>query len=143
MSVDTNVDGMRLEKPRPLPTPTTQPFWDGLAAGEVRIQQCSDCGGWVFYPRSRCSHCLGDRLEWRTVTGAGTIFTFSVATQATFPAFADEVPQIIAVVELPEGVHMTTTIVDAAPEDVRVGAAVTPVFDRGDDGLTLLRHRLA
>lgn len=137
------IDRTDVPKPRPLPTPTTQPFWDGLAADEVRIQHCLDCQGWVFYPRSRCSHCLGDRLEWRTVSGAGVIFTFSVATQATFPAFADEVPQIIAVVELPEGVHMTTTIVDASPDDVRVGAAVEPVFDHGDDGLTLLRHRLA
>lgn len=143
MSDDVNADDQRMRKPRPLPTPTTQPFWDALAAEQVRIQRCLDCQGWVFYPRSRCSHCLGDRLEWRTVSGAGVIFTFSVATQATFPAFADEVPQIIAVVELPEGVRMTTTIVGAEPGAVRVGAAVEPVFDHGDDGLTLLRHRLA
>jgi uncharacterized OB-fold protein len=130
-------------KPRPVPTPTSEPFWDGLAVEEVRLQHCLDCGGWVFYPRSRCSHCLGDRLEWRAVSGAGLIFTFSVATQPTFSAFADEVPQIIAVVELPEGVHLTTTIVEADPADVRVGASVVPVFDHGDDGLTLLRYRLA
>ncbi len=132
-----------LVKPRPVPTPTSRPFWDGLAAEEVRIQRCADCGGWVFYPRSRCSHCLSGRLEWRTVDGAGVVFTFSAATQATFPAFADEVPQVIAVVELPEGVHLTTTIVGAAPDDVRVGAAVVPVFDHGADGMTLLRYRLA
>jgi uncharacterized OB-fold protein len=139
MSADTSM----VPKPRPLPTPTTQPFWDGLAAEEVRLQRCAACGGWVFYPRSRCSHCLSDRLEWRTVDGTGVIFTFSVATQATFPAFVDEVPQIIAVVELPEGVRLTTTIVGAEPAEVRVGAPVAPVFDHGDDGLTLLRYRLA
>jgi uncharacterized OB-fold protein len=130
-------------KPRPVPTPTSQPFWDGLAADEVRLQRCEDCGGWVFYPRSRCSHCLSDRLEWHTVSGEGTIWTFSVATQATFPAFADEVPQIIAVVALPEGVHLTTTIVGAEPGAVRVGALVSPVFEHAEDGTTLLRYRLA
>jgi len=129
-------------KPRPLPTPTSQPFWDALAEERIVLQRCEACGGWIFYPRSRCSHCLSDRLVWEEVSGGATVFTFSVARQATFPAFVDEVPQIIAVVELVEGVHMTTTIVDAEPEQVRIGAAVVPVFDHGDDGRTLLRHRL-
>lgn len=129
-------------KPRPLPTPTSQPFWDALDEDRVVLQHCSDCGGWVFYPRSRCSHCLSDRLVWEEVSGAATVFTFSVARQATFPAFVDDVPQIIAVVELPEGVHMTTTIVGAHPEEVSIGAVVVPMFDHGDDGRTLLHHRL-
>jgi uncharacterized protein len=129
-------------KPRPVPTPTSQPFWDALAEERIVLQHCADCGGWVFYPRSRCSHCLSDRLLWEEVPGAATVFTFSVARQPTFPAFADDVPQVIAVVELAEGVHMTTTIVGAEPEAVRVGAAVTPVFDHGADGRTLLHHRL-
>jgi uncharacterized protein len=130
-------------KPRPLPTPTSQPFWDALAEERVVLQHCTACGGWVFYPRSRCSHCLSDALVWEEVSGEATVFTFSVARQPTFPAFADEVPQIIAVVELPQGVHMTTTIVGTDPAAVRVGAAVVPVFEHGADGLTLMHHRLA
>ena len=46
------------------------------------------------------------------------IFTFTVTRQPTTPSFADEVPQIIAVVELTEGVHVTSVIVDAEPEQV-------------------------
>jgi len=66
-----------------------------------------------------------------------------VARQATAPPFVDEVPQIIAIVELAEGVRFTTNLVDVAPEDVRVGMRVQPVFDHGDDGMTLLRYRPA
>jgi uncharacterized OB-fold protein len=55
----------------------------------------------------------------------------------------DEVPQIVTVVELDEGVRLSTTLVDVDPDAVRVGMAVTPAFDHGADGTTLLRYRPA
>jgi len=130
-----------LAKPRPQPTPVSQPFWDALRAERVDLQRCDDCGRWVHYPRSRCPACLSDRLTWTTVDGLGTVYTFTVAEQATAPPFADEVPQLLAVVELTEGVRMSTTLVDVDPADISVGMPVAPVFDHGDDGLTLLRFR--
>ncbi|MEQ8485132.1 MAG: Zn-ribbon domain-containing OB-fold protein [Pseudomonadales bacterium] len=128
-----------LAKPMPHPTPVSRPFWDGLMAGRVMIQRCGDCDAWVFYPRSRCHHCLSDRLDWRQVSGAGTLYTFTIARQPTAPFFADEVPQRLAVVELDEGVRLTSTLVDVADEDVRVGMRLRPVFDRVADEVTLLR----
>lgn len=132
-----------LAKPRPRPTPTSKPFWDALRAERVDLQRCDDCGRWVHYPRSRCPNCMSPRLSWHTVDGSAHVYSFSTARQPTAPPFADEVPQIIAVVELLEGVRVTTTLVDVRPEDVRVGMAVAPVFDHGDDGITLLRYRPA
>ena len=129
----------QLEKPLPLPTPVTKPFWAGLAEGRIRIQRCLDCDRWVFYPRSHCNHCLSDRLEWREVSGAATLYTFTVTRQPTAPFFADEVPQRLAVVELAEGVRMTSTLVDVAEADIRVGMRLKPVFDRVTDSVTLLR----
>jgi len=130
-----------LPKPRPQPTPVSQRFWDALRAERVDLQRCDDCGRWVYYPRSRCPTCLSDRLTWTTVEGLGTVYTFTVAEQATAPPFADEVPQLLAVVELTEGVRVSTTLVDVDPARVSVGMPVAPVFDHGDDGLTLLRFR--
>lgn len=132
-----------IPKPRPVPTPVTQPFWDALREDRIVVQHCDACDGWVHYPRRRCSHCLSDRLSFREVDGAATVYTYTVARQATAPPFADEVPQIIAIVELLPGVRVTTTLVDVAPEDVRIGMPVAPVFDHGDDGATLLRYRPA
>lgn len=129
----------RLEKPLPRPTPVTQPFWTGLAEGRLRVQRCLDCGGWVFYPRSHCSHCLSERLEWRDVSGAATLYTFTITRQPTAPFFADEVPQRLAVVELAEGIRMTSTLVDVADADIRVGMKLKPVFDRVSDTVTMLR----
>ena len=132
-----------LRKPRPRPTPTSQPFWDALRAERVDIQRCDDCGHWVHYPRYRCPNCLSAFLSWHTVSGLGTVYSFSIARQATAPVFDDEVPQIITVVELPEGVRFSTTLVGVEPAAVRIGLPVTPVFDHGADGITLLRYRPA
>jgi uncharacterized OB-fold protein len=127
------------DAPRPVPIVVTRPFWDGLAVDEVRLQQCRACDAWVFYPRPRCSTCLSDNLDWHTVSGRGTVYTYTVARQATHPAFADQVPQLLAVVELAEGVRITTTLVGLRSDDVRIGLPVTPVFDHGSNGITLLR----
>ena len=132
-----------IPKPRPLPTPVSQPFWDALRDERIVVQHCNACDQWVHYPRNRCSHCLSDQLEFRPVDGSAVVYTFTVARQATAAPFADEVPQIITIVELDEGVRFTTNLVDVAPEDVRVGMRVAPVFDHGSDGMTLLRYRPA
>jgi len=134
---------LKLEKPLPRPTPVTQPFWDGLSEGEVRLQRCDDCGRWVFYPRSHCNHCLSEALSWHTVSGEGTLYTFTIARQPTSPHFADDLPQHLAVVELEEGVRLTTTLVNVADEDIRIGMALKPVFDRVSDEATLLRFEPA
>ena len=130
-----------LPKPRPHPTPVSQRFWDALREERVELQHCDDCGRWVYYPRSRCPACLSDRLTWTAVAGDGFVYTFTVAEQPTAPPFADEVPQLLAVVELTEGVRMSTTLVDVRPDMIDIGLSVVPVFDHGDDGITLLRFR--
>ena len=133
-------------KPRPVPTPVSQPFWDALREERVELQRCDACGRWVYYPRSRCPACLSDRLTWTPVDGLGTVYTFTVAEQPTAPPFADEVPQLLAVVELTEGVRLSTTLVDVERDAIRVGLPVAPVFDHAaddddGDGITLLRFR--
>ncbi|MGY9074377.1 MAG: Zn-ribbon domain-containing OB-fold protein [Acidimicrobiales bacterium] len=125
----------------PMPTPTSQPFWDALAEGRVDIQRCGQCESWVYYPRARCPQCLSDQLTWTTISGEGNVYTFTVARQPTTPAFSEVENPIIAVVELDEGVRVTTSLEGVAPADVRVGMRVGPVFAPADDGMWLLRHQ--
>jgi uncharacterized OB-fold protein len=131
-----------MDKPLPIPTPKTQPFWDALKAHRVDIQQCDACHRWVFFPRAHCPHCFSQSLTWRTVAGTGEIHTFTLSRLPTLPEFADELPQKLAVVELDEGVHLNTTLVGIPEDQIRVGMRVKPVFD--DTGeITLLRYTAA
>lgn len=132
-----------LVKPLPVPTPISRPFWEGLANGKVRIQQCDACGTWVFYPRSRCSCCLSDQLRWRDVSGNGSLYTFTIARQPTSPHFANETPQLLAVVELDEGVRLTSNLVDVDEADIQVGMRVKACFERVSPDITLLKFQPA
>ncbi|NBA93728.1 OB-fold domain-containing protein [Pseudomonas sp. R5(2019)] len=128
-------------KPMPLHTSLSAPFWDGLKAGEIRLQQCNVCQRFTFYPRRHCSHCLAHDLSWKAVSGHGTLYTFTVARVPTLPEFGGPEPQILAVVELPEGVRINTNLIGLDPEAIRIGMPVKPVFARvKEDGTTLLRY---
>lgn len=134
------------DMPKPLPhaTETSAPFWEGLRAGEVRLQRCDDCAKWIFYPRSHCPRCLSPSLGWQAVSGRGVLHTFTVAHQPTIPLFADEVPQRLAIVELEEGVRVPSTLVDVEDGVIEIGMPLEPVFEptEGGEGV-LLRFRPA
>ncbi|QEE23408.1 acyl dehydratase [Rhodanobacter glycinis] len=131
---------MAWNKPLPQPTPISQPFWDGLKAHEVRIQQCEACKHWIFFPRSHCPACASRALAWRSVSGNGTLYSLTVARVPTLPEFTDEMPQLLAVVQLDEGVHINTTLVGAEPEAWKIGQRMRPVFDERPGDATLLRY---
>ena len=132
---------MDLVKPIPRPSTTTRPFWDGLNERKVQIQRCDACDSWVFYPRTRCPFCLSDLLIWREVSGQGVLYTYTLARQPTAPHFADETPQQLAVVELDEGVRMTSTLVNVEPSGIVIGMRLQPYFDQVTDAVTLLRYQ--
>ncbi len=131
----------QLQPPMPTPIDRTQPFWDGLREGRVRIQYSPSSDQWVFYPRSHAPLTLADDLEWRDISGEGTLYTYTIARRPTAPDFAGQEPQIIAVVELDEGPRLTSTLVNVAETAITIGMRVRPVFDHiSDADTTLLRY---
>jgi hypothetical protein len=130
-------------KPLPHVTPKTQPFWDALREHRIDIQQCDACHRWVFFPRPHCPHCFSQSLAWKTVSGEGELLTYTLSRLPTLPQFADELPQKLAVVRLDEGVHMNTTLVGLAEDQIEVGMRVKPVFDDVTQDMTLLRFTRA
>ena len=130
-----------LQPPLPTPTERTRPFWDGLRERKVRIQYSPSADQWVFYPRSHAPLTLADDLEWREISGQGTLYTYTIARRPTAPDFAGLEPQIIAVVELDEGPRLTSTLVNVEESAIEIGMRVRPVFeDAADSEITLLRY---
>mgnify|MGYP000019235295 FL=1 len=134
----------RFTRPMPIPTPTAKPFWDGLAEHRIRIQYSPSSDRYVFYPRVLAPGTLADDLHWREISGAASLYTFTVAYRPVAPHFAGDVPQILAVVQWDEGPRFSTEIVNADPADVHVGMRLRPVFfDYPEDGVTMLRYEPA
>ncbi len=133
-----------LRPPLPTPIDRTKPFWDALREHKVKIQYSASSDQWVFYPRSHAPLTLATDLEWREISGDGTLYTYTIARRPTAPDFAGEEPQIIAVVELDEGPRLTSTLVNVEESAIRVGMRLRPVFeDVPDTETTLLRYEPA
>jgi uncharacterized OB-fold protein len=125
----------------PAPTPETAPFWEGTKAHELRIQYCLDEGRYYFYPRSHCRYCASTNVEWRTVSGKGTLASYVINNRPT-PPFDKDTPIIVALIELDEGVRMMSNIVgvEPKPENLTLDAAVTVDWeDRGDQVIPVFR----
>lgn len=128
-------------KPLPKPSLTSRPFWDAARRHELMLQQCGECRRFIYYPRDRCPHCFSDQLKWERVNGRGKLYSYTVVRRASSRSFADA-PYVLAIVELDEGVKMTTNIA-APPEKVKVGMPVEVFFDDVTPEHTLVKFKPA
>lgn len=118
-------------KPAPHPSPLTQPYWDGTAAGELRIQHCAACGKARHYPRYLCDACHSFETEWKAASGRGTVHSWTIAHHAFHPAFKEDLPYTLVVVDLPEGVRALGRFSAPGGEGLRIGLPVRVGFTRG------------
>jgi hypothetical protein len=122
-------------KPLPITNSVTGVYWDYCKQHELRIQRCKSCRKYRHYPLELCPHCNSFDVEWVKASGKGSVYSYIVPHRAFHPGFADEVPYVVATVELDEGVRMISRLADIKPEDVKIGMRlkvdfqdVTPEF---------------
>ena len=124
-------------KPLPSVVGETRLFWEACRRGELLIQKCDACGEYQFYPRGICSNCWTSHIAWVKASGRGTVWTFTVTHQNRTPGFAEEVPYVLALVELEEGVKMFSNVVGCDPREVKIGMPVEVTFVRATDQISV------
>jgi uncharacterized OB-fold protein len=133
------MSGEEYAKPLPRPNEVSLPFWEGTRAHELRVQRCRGCGRHIFYPRAICPFCLSEHLDWVTASGKGKVYSYTVVRRAMHPAFREDTPYVLAIVELEEGPRLTTNVVGVEPEKVRVDMPVQAAYDDVTPEVTLLK----
>lgn len=128
-------------RPLPQPTPESQPFWDGCRRHALELQRCQACQAFWFPPSSRCPRCWASAWDWRPVSGRGEVFTFTVMRRAYHPGFVDQLPYVVAVVQLEEGPRLISNVVGCEPDAVDVGMAVEVFFEDVTAEVTLPKFR--
>ncbi len=121
----------------PSPTPDTQPYWDGLAAGQLRLQRCGDCHTVRHYPRPVCPSCYSMNTEWIDATGRGTVHSWTITHYAFHPGFKGDLPYVLVTVDLDEGVRMQSQARGIDASQLRIGLPVKIAFEKVKDDLTL------
>jgi scaffold protein (connect acetoacetyl-CoA thiolase and HMG-CoA synthase) len=86
--------------------------------------RCAACGELRFPATSLCAECGGERIESVALAGEGSLYTFSIVRMAP-PGYGGKVPYAVGVVELPDGIRVTATILAEDLDRLAVGDAVT------------------
>jgi uncharacterized protein len=131
------------QKPLPEIQPWSKPFWEGTKAHKLLIQECKECGQKIFYPRKFCPECWSADLTWSEASGRAKIFSCSTTLAGVEERFEADLPFVLALVDLEEGIRMMTNIVNCNPEEVRIGMDVEVVFEDVTDEITLPKWKPA
>ncbi len=131
------------EEPKLIPQVTKElkPFFDAARNHQLMVQKCDNCGALRFPAAPLCLNCDSDKASWTPVSGRGQVFSFTVMHRAYHPAF--KAPYILAVIELDEGVKMTSNVVGIEHSRVKCGMPVEVAWDKLSDEVTLPRFRPA
>lgn len=120
---------------RPPVSRDTAYFWEGMVAGELRIQRCDGCGLLRHPPGPMCPRCGKTSMGYAVAAGHGEVFSFVVQHHPPTPG--RQPPYVVALVELAEGVRILAELVGIDPAEVHIGMPVRIGFQRIDDDLTL------
>jgi uncharacterized protein len=129
------------EKPLPRPEIERKPFWDYCRKHELRVQKCTACGHLNSPSTVYCPKCLADSFEWVKLSGKGKVFSFAVVRQPYHKAFANDLPYVIAAIELEEGPRVMSNIVGCKPETIKIDMPVEVQFDDVTEEVTLPRFK--
>ena len=132
-------------KPRPdLNDAATSPYWEAAARHELMLPRCDGCGLVFFSPRKHCPGCWSGDLSWQSMSGRGTVWTF---TEVHVPFYddtwADDVPYVVAVIELDEGPRLLANLVEPDMERLSIGDRVEVTFEDRSEGVSLPVFRVA
>ena len=131
------------KKPLPRPDEESRWFWEACRRHELVVQRCRGCATLRYYPRALCPECLSHDTEYARLSGRGRVHTFTVTFQNQAPGFREELPYVMACVELDEGPKVLTNVTGCAPDEVYIGMPVVVEFEDVTDEIGLPRFRPA
>lgn len=115
--------------PLPLADLDTQPFWDGCSQGRFLLPRCRACGTYRWPPGPMCPACQETETDWTEASGRGTVYSWVVVAHAVHPSLVDQVPYVVGLVELEEGIRVVANVTGCAPTEVTAGMPVELYFE--------------
>jgi uncharacterized OB-fold protein len=131
------VNAENFGRPVPVVDGDSSSYWAAAHRGELLINRCARCEQFVFYRRSVCPHCGAAGVEPYVAKGTGTVYSYTISRRPASPEFRDDVPYVVALVELDEGVRLMTNIVNCEPAAVYIGQAVSVRFESIAEDISL------
>jgi uncharacterized OB-fold protein len=116
-------------KPLPNVNGDSKEFWAGCKAHELRFQKCKTCDHVRWPPSILCPLCYSKDTKWIVAEGKGRVYSFTVYHVAYHPGFENDLPYVVADVELEEGPRLLTNIVGCRPDEVKCDMPVEVTWE--------------
>ena len=122
----------------------TEPFWQGAREHRLVWPCCGDCGREREMAAPFCHHCLSQAIDWKPLSGRGTVYSYTVVRFPLLESMNDCVPYVPAVIALEGtgGQRLISNVVGAPLDRIRVGARVAVLWHDRADGVTVPRFQL-
>ena len=115
-------------RPVPVPDERSAPFWEAAAAHVLTVARCSRCEMFSIPPDIVCSHChrRDPAFVFEPVSGRGSLRSWTVVRQSFLPGFDDDLPFVLADVELDEqaDLRMIGRLLDGPDVALHIGDRV-------------------
>lgn len=117
-------------KPLPVITDLTRPFWTSAKQGRLVLQKCGQCGTFQFQPKPWCIACGSRDLAWTPAKPTGTVYTFTISRSVAmnFPGWEAELPLLLCLIDLDDGARLYGQVTDCAPDKIHIGMRVEVHF---------------
>jgi hypothetical protein len=118
-------------KPLPVITDLTRPFWAAAKEGRLVMQKCANCGTVNFHPKPWCIECGSRDLEWTDIKPKGTVYSYTISNTVAmnFPGWKDDLPVLLGLIDLDDGARMYAQVTHCSPEDIHIGMRVSAYFE--------------
>lgn len=130
------------KKPLPLPDADSAPYWEACRRHELLLQRCLGCKSFRFPPAMICPGCGAAGCEWVRSAGKGKVYSW-IVVERPIPAdmFAGDVPYVVALIDLDEGVRLASNVVACDPRRIVLNMPVEVTFDDVTGQITLPKFR--
>lgn len=126
---------------RPASTPLAQPHYDGLKAGKLLLQHCTDCGRVRLTFGPRCPWCGGGAARWLPASGRACLHSWTRYHRAYLEEFEGLLPYVVIAAQLAEGPVVFGRLRGASAVPAS-GAPLWAVVERWRDGFCGLAFQM-
>ena len=132
-------------KPVPVITELTRPFWTGAKKGQFKLQKCGKCATFQFHPKPWCIECGSRDLPWTEAKPDGTVYSYTISRTVAmnYPGWEKDLPVLMCLIDLDDGARMYGQVTDCSPESIRIGMRVSVHFENISDEAAIPKFRPA
>lgn len=125
------------------------PIYAASIGARLRLEagRCTRCATLNYPPRTVCTACGNAAFTTETLSGRGSVYTFTRIAGGGAPAEFDDQQTmtgeiVVAIVALEEGPHVIGQLTDLGAEGIEIGTPVEAVMRRLYDQEGIVRYGL-